>query len=77
MGKLDQRIALVTGAASGIGAGIAIAFAREGAHVVVADKVSEDQAQDVIAAIESRGREALFIRTDVSNEASVQNTASR
>ena len=39
MGKLDQRIAVVTGAASGIGAGIAIAFAREGVVLVTNDDV--------------------------------------
>jgi 3-oxoacyl-[acyl-carrier protein] reductase len=75
VGKLDQRIAVVTGAASGIGAGIAIAFAREGAHIVVADRASAERAQDVIAAIKEHGREALFIRTDVSDEASVRTMA--
>jgi NAD(P)-dependent dehydrogenase (short-subunit alcohol dehydrogenase family) len=70
--KLEGRVAVVTGAASGIGAGIATAFAREGADVVVADKVSAEQASDVIAAIKRHGREALFVRTDVSDEASVR-----
>lgn len=75
MGKLDQRIAVVTGAASGIGAGIAIAFAREGAHIVVVDRASAERAQDVIAAVKEHGREPLFIRTDVSDEASVRTMA--
>jgi 3-oxoacyl-[acyl-carrier protein] reductase len=72
VGKLEERIAVVTGAASGIGAGVAIAFAREGANIVVADKASAEQARDVIAAIKDHGREALFVRTDVSDEASVR-----
>jgi 3-oxoacyl-[acyl-carrier protein] reductase len=72
VGKLEERIAVVTGAASGIGAGVAIAFAREGANIVVADKASAEQAQDVIVAIKDHGREALFVRTDVSDEASVR-----
>lgn len=72
MTRLDGRIALVTGAASGIGAGIAVAFAQKGANVVVADLAPPERAADVIAAIEQCGREALFVRTDVSNEASVR-----
>jgi 3-oxoacyl-[acyl-carrier protein] reductase len=72
---LQGRIAVVTGAASGIGKGIAIAFAREGADVVVADKVAEAGAADVLAAIRTHGREALFVRTDVSDAASVQSMA--
>ena len=72
MSKLEGRVAVVTGAASGIGAGIATAFAREGADIVVADKAPAEQARDVIAAIKGHGREALFVRTDVSGEASVR-----
>jgi 3-oxoacyl-[acyl-carrier protein] reductase len=70
--KLAGRIALITGAASGIGKGIAVAFAREGANIVVADMVAPEQAADVIAEIEAHGREALFVRTDVGDEASVR-----
>ena len=77
MSKLEGRIAVITGAASGIGKGIAIAFAREGAHIVVADKVNEAQAADVIAAITAQGRGALFVRTDVSDEASVREMAAQ
>lgn len=72
MSKLEGRIAVVTGAASGIGAGIAAAFAREGADIVVADKSPAQKAQDVIAAIEGHGRAALFVQTDVADEASVR-----
>ncbi|MGH3217958.1 MAG: SDR family NAD(P)-dependent oxidoreductase [Streptosporangiaceae bacterium] len=72
MGKLEGRAAVITGAASGIGAGIATAFAREGADIVVADKAPAEQARDVIAAINGHGREALFVRTDVTDEVSVR-----
>lgn len=72
MSRLSGRIALVTGAASGIGAGIAVAFAREGADVVVADMAAPEQSADVIAAIKEYGREALLVRTDVSDAASVR-----
>jgi NAD(P)-dependent dehydrogenase (short-subunit alcohol dehydrogenase family) len=75
MSKLEGRVALVTGAASGIGQAIAIAFAREGADVVVADRSDVTQAAVVLAAIAEAGGEALFVQTDVSDEASVNQMA--
>ncbi len=71
MGKLESRIAVVTGAASGIGAGIASAFAREGADVVIADYAEPAAAEKVLAAIADAGRNSLYVRTDVSDEQSV------
>lgn len=75
MTVLQDRIAVVTGAASGIGKGIAIAFAREGASVIVADKVDEAHAADVLAGIREHGGETLFVQTDVSDVNSVQSMA--
>ncbi|CAB4591647.1 unannotated protein [freshwater metagenome] len=77
MRKLEGRIALITGAASGIGKGIAITFASEGANIVIADLVTEAQASDVLTAIKKLGREVLFVRTDVSDEASVRAMAAQ
>jgi 3-oxoacyl-[acyl-carrier protein] reductase len=71
MGKLDGKIALVTGASSGIGQGIAIAFAQEGADVVVVDLTNERGARSTVDQIEACGRRVLFIQADVSDEASV------
>jgi 3-oxoacyl-[acyl-carrier protein] reductase len=71
-GKLEGRVAVVTGAASGIGAGIAVAFAREGADVVVVDLVEEEQARHVLAQVEHQGRKAMFVRADVADEAAVR-----
>jgi 3-oxoacyl-[acyl-carrier protein] reductase len=77
VGKLDGRVALVTGAASGIGKGIAVAFAAEGADLVVADLASEEGAAEVLDAVRELGREVLFLHTDVSDEASVRAMAER
>jgi 3-oxoacyl-[acyl-carrier protein] reductase len=75
--KLEGRVAVVTGAASGIGKGIAIAFAREGARIVVADRSGETEAATVLAAVAELGGEAIFVRTDVSDETSVNEMAAK
>jgi 2-hydroxycyclohexanecarboxyl-CoA dehydrogenase len=75
MGKLDRKIAIVTGAGQGIGRAIAIKLAAEGASVAVTD-VNEATAKDTAEAIaggEPRGR-ALAIRTDVTSRESVAAT---
>src|SRR5215468_12031765 len=71
MKRLDQRIAIVTGAGQGIGRAIALGLAREGASVVIAD-VNQESARAVKNEIEAGGGKALAIRTDVSDESSVQ-----
>lgn len=73
--KLVGRIALVTGAASGIGQGIAVAFAREGADVIVVDLVDEARAYETMSAIAAYGVRSSFIQADVSDEASVASMA--
>ncbi|HEY6540246.1 MAG TPA: SDR family NAD(P)-dependent oxidoreductase, partial [Ktedonobacteraceae bacterium] len=72
MGKLSGKTAIVTGAAKGIGRGIAEAFANEGADVAIADIATSEQAQPALEAIRQAGRNALFIHTDVANEQQVR-----
>ncbi len=67
---LDQ-VALVTGAGSGIGRASAMAFAREGASVVVAD-VSSDLGEETVELIHESGGRATFMRVDVSKSSEVQ-----
>jgi NAD(P)-dependent dehydrogenase (short-subunit alcohol dehydrogenase family) len=68
--KLKDRVAVVTGAASGIGRASAIAFAREGARVVVADR-NEKAGEETASAIEAEGHRAVFARVDVAREAEI------
>ena len=71
MEKLRDRVAIVTGGARGIGGAIAVAFAGEGADVVIADRLGEDVARPVLDKVAQAGRRAVFVHTDVSDEASV------
>jgi NAD(P)-dependent dehydrogenase (short-subunit alcohol dehydrogenase family) len=74
MEDLQGRTAVVTGAASGIGAGLARALAAEGCHVVVSD-VELDGAAAVADAITTDGGSALAVRTDVADRGSVHELA--
>jgi 3-oxoacyl-[acyl-carrier protein] reductase len=74
MGKLDNKIALITGSSSGIGKAVAIAFAREGAHLTL-NYPNESQAQnaaEVQQVITTLGRRALAVQADVSQEDQVK-----
>ena len=70
--KLTGQKALVTGAASGIGSGIAKALALAGAAVVVNYVVKPEEAQRVVDEIKAEGGQAMAIQADVSDEAQVQ-----
>ncbi len=72
MSRLTGKVALVTGASKGIGAGIALALGAEGAHVVVNYASSRDGADQVVAAIEKAGGKAVAIQGHVGRTADVE-----
>jgi len=69
--QLEGKVAIITGAATGIGRATALLFAGEGASVVIAD-VNEDDAQRTVANIEDEGGSARFVQADVSEAQDVQ-----
>jgi 3-oxoacyl-[acyl-carrier protein] reductase len=71
MGKLKGKTAVVTGASKGIGAGIALALAKEGANVVVNYARAKDDAEKVAAQINQNGSKAITVQADVSKQADV------
>src|SRR5436190_1961783 len=70
-GLLDGKVALVTGAGSGIGRATSLKMAGSGARVVVSD-VDEDGGRETVDAIEQAGGEAIFVRADVASSTDVQ-----
>jgi NAD(P)-dependent dehydrogenase (short-subunit alcohol dehydrogenase family) len=71
MGAFNGKVALVTGAARGLGRVTALAFAREGARVIVAD-IDEPGGQETLALVRAAGADGLFVRADVRVEADVE-----
>ena len=71
MGRLDGKVALITGAGQGLGRVAAELFAREGAKVVVAE-FSEESGRETVAAIEDAGGTAAFVQVDVSKADQVE-----
>src|SRR5216117_1220924 len=67
-GKLQDKVAIITGGDSGIGRAVAIAFAKEGAHISVAYLEEEKDATETKRLVEEHGRECLLIKGDVGRE---------
>lgn len=76
MRRFEGKVALVTGGAAGIGRTTALAFAAEGARVVIAD-IDGDGGEETVRMVRAQGGEAVFIKTDVRVAEEVKNMADR
>jgi 3-oxoacyl-[acyl-carrier protein] reductase len=72
MPRLEQKTAVITGASSGIGRGIALAFAKEGAEVVVNYNQSKEKAEQLVQEITASGGSAKAIQADISNRQDIE-----
>lgn len=74
-GRLQDKVAIVTGSSSGIGRAISLRYAGEGAHVVIADlqptSRNPKESQPTHELVQSLGRKSFFVKTDVTSAASV------
>lgn len=73
MHRLQGKVAIVTGAAAGLGRAIAVAFASEGASVVVSSRVSDERSEETVRLAKAAGGEAMHAIADVSKESHVEN----
>src|ERR1700676_4749398 len=76
MNEFQGKVALVTGGTSGIGRAAAVAYAREGAQVVVAGRRASE-GEETVQLVRAQGGEAMFVPTDVAQEAQVKNLVGR
>jgi NAD(P)-dependent dehydrogenase (short-subunit alcohol dehydrogenase family) len=76
-GKFEDKTVLVTGAGRGFGAVLALAFAREGANVVVHYNSSSQGAEEVAAQVRSLGRQAMLVQGDISSLEAVRHITER
>ena len=76
-GKLTGKVALITGADSGIGKAVAIAYAREGADVAIAYLEEDDEAKDTASWVEKAGRKAVLLPGDLADPATCRDVVAK
>lgn len=76
-GKLQGKAAIITGGDSGIGRAVALAFAREGADVLISYLDEESDAQETVRIVEKEGRRCIPVGGDIGNEAHCQKIVAR
>lgn len=69
-GKLENKVAIITGGDSGIGQAVAIAFAKEGADIVVAFYSEQEDANETVKKVQALGRRCALVKCDLKQEAS-------
>jgi NAD(P)-dependent dehydrogenase (short-subunit alcohol dehydrogenase family) len=72
--NLKDRVAIITGAAGGIGAAIAVGYAKEGTKIVIADILD---GRGTVEAVKKAGSEAIFVQTDVTKQEQCDGKGSR
>jgi len=71
--RLANKVAIITGASSGIGRSTAYLFAKEGARIAVANNINVAGGEETVASIKASGGEAIFVKTDISVASEVEN----
>lgn len=72
MGKLDEKVALITGSDSGIGQATAVEFAKEGANVVITYHTDEEGANETLEKVQDAGGKGVVLQVDISEEQEVE-----
>ncbi len=71
--KLEGKVALITGSSQGIGRGIALRFAQEGADVIINYRSNEDEAKKALAEVEATGRKGAIVKADLGVVSDIKN----
>ncbi len=70
--RLKEKVALVTGSSRGVGKAVALAYAREGANLIINYTSSKDKAEEVVSEIKNMGQDAIAVKADVSKREDVE-----